>query len=213
MRNLSLIIILLAISFNCYADRLFIFNSPGYNAADPALIAAITAQGHTIVENTTTLTLPPGFTTSCNDPANGFDWLCFFGNADYTSLTTDIKNFIDAGGKVFYQYEVTCCTTSSFSVAAILASITGLPITENAHAYIAWSLSADAAYSGTIECCGTFEGNAYKGLDGVPVDNQLQADSTYPSASPAVDSCLNFGVTFSTTDFVGTANKGAFIGL
>src|SRR5690348_7275319 len=99
-----------AIILNCLADRIYIMDSPGYDTAEPQLIAAIAANGHTIVVNNTTLnTLPAGFTSTCVDPVNGFDWLCFFGTDNFAPLLPQIQSFINVGGKVFYQYEVTCC--------------------------------------------------------------------------------------------------------
>ena len=136
----------------------------------------------------------------------------FFGDANFSVLSADIQAFIDLGGKVFYQYEVSCCTTSSSSIATILSNITGLSITPNVNAYI--SLGPIPAWEATnISCCVNIYGNAYKGLDGLPLVNQFQATATLGTSAPPISNCLNFGCHFSTTDFTGTANKGGFIGL
>lgn len=211
IRSILLLILGLVLTMNCFADRIYILNSSGYNTAEPQLINAITNNGHTVNSNFAA-TLPVGFTSTCVDPVNGYDWLCFFGNSNFSGLSTQIKTFIDAGGKVFYQYEVSCCTQSASSVATILSNLTGLPITPNSNSHVAFN-GGNAAYTATINCCITFTGGAYKGLDGLPFDNQLQATETLPGATPPITACLNFGCKFATTDFTGTANKGAFIGL
>lgn len=211
------IFLLLSINFfNCYADRIYVMNSSGYNSAEPQLINAIIANGHTVTVDTTTFnTLPPGFTSTCIDPVNGYDWLCFFGNNDFSGLQTQIQTFIDIGGKVFYQYEITCCTTSSSSVAAILSGLTALPITTNSNTFIANSnLAIPGGWSAAnFGCCVNFFGDAYKGLDGLPFTNQLQATSNLNNSSPPISTCLNFGFYFINTDFLGTAKKGAIVGL
>ena len=196
------------------ADRVYIMNSSGYNTCETQLSTAIANNGHTVVVNTVTgtPTLPTGFTSTCIDSVNGYDYLCFFGTANFSSLLTDIQAFIDVGGKVFYQYEVSCCTQASSSVATILSGLTGLGITTNSNSYIA--LASPVGWEAVdINCCVTIKGNAYKGLDGLPVANQLEATANLNSSTPAVSNCTNFGCFFHTTDFVGTANKGGFIGL
>jgi len=181
----------------------------GYNTAETQLVNAIISNGHTVTVNSLPIALPAGFVSTCVDPVNGYDWLCFFGSQDFTSLTTQIKTFIDSGGKVFYQYEVSCCDISTTSVASILSSVTGLTITPNANPYVALG-STTGAYSSNNTCC-TFTGNAYRGLDGVPSLNQLTA--TASTGTPAYTVCPNFGFHFSTTEFVGTAHNGAFCGM
>lgn len=82
-----------------YADRIYIVDGGGYNGAGAELVTAIANNGHTV--DVGAGVIPVGFTTTCNDPVNGYDWLCFFGDFDFTPLTAQIKAFIDAGGKVF----------------------------------------------------------------------------------------------------------------
>jgi gliding motility-associated-like protein len=201
--------------WNCYGDRIYILNSPGYNTAEVQLINEISSNGHSVVVNSTTFTLPAGFTSTCLDPINGYDWLCFFGNNNFTGLFTEIQSFINEGGKVFYQYEITCCTQASASIASILSGLTGLPIVPNSEPYIGMpDLSAGPGwYASNVGCCAFFVGAAYKGLDGLPPTNQLLASSTYAFSSPPVSVCPNFGVYFATTDFIGTAHKGAITGI
>jgi PKD repeat protein len=197
-----------------YADRIYIVNSPGYNTAEPILRAAIAVNGHTIVVDSTNLTtLPAGFTSTCVDPVNGFDWLCFFGTNNFVPMLPQIQAFIDAGGKVFYQYEVSCCTSASLACANVLAGLTGRNIVENIEPYIAIGSAATGGWEANLNCCATFVGNAYKGLDNIPVHNQLQATATIAGAAPPISTCLNFGFFFTTTDFVGTAHQGGITGL
>lgn len=212
-RSLLILFISWVLEFNCYADRIYVMNATGYNTAEPQLINAIISNGHTVIVNNSNLnTLPTGFTTSCIDPINGYDWLCFFGNTNFSGLTTQIQAFVDAGGKVYYQYEISCCVTSSNSISTILSSLTGTSITPNSNPYIAFN-NGNAGFTATnISCCASFIGDAYKGLDGLPLANQIQATSTLSGATPPIGTCLNFGFSFSTTDFAGTANSGAIIG-
>lgn len=211
---MKIILTLLVLCFYSfiYADRIYIIDGGGYNGAGSELVTAITNNGHTV--NLGAGVIPVGFTTTCNDPVNGYDWLCFFGDFDFTPLTAQIKTFIDAGGKVFYQYEVGCCTASSNSVAAILSSVTGLSITPNSNDYIAFSGSGIGGWvADNVSCCVNFIGDAYKGLDGLPVANQIQATANINSSSPAIATCINFGFHFATTDFTGAADKGGMVGL
>lgn len=197
-----------------FADRMYIMNSPGYNTAGAELLAEIGTNGHTMVINNSTFVLPPGFTSTCVDPVNGYDWLCFFGDNDFTGLLPQIQAFIDAGGKVFYQYEVSCCTQSSLSASIIASGLTGLPITENANAYIALDPTAQGGWEATnLSCCAPpFVGNAYKGLDGLPVANQLNATANLNGSTPLIATCTNFGFYFTTTDF-GAPNQGGITGV
>jgi gliding motility-associated-like protein len=197
-----------------FADRIYIMNSAGYNTAGNELITAIIANGHTVFVNPGPFNLPAGFTSTCNDPVNGYDWLCFFGDNDFTPLTAQISAFIDAGGKVYYQYEVSCCMQSANAAAQIASSLTGLPITPNANAYIALDGSAQGGWEATnLGCCApAFVGNAYKGMDGLPVANQLVATANLNGSTPLIGTCTNFGFYFTTTDF-GAPNQGAFVGI
>ena len=200
---------------SCYADRIYIMNSSGYNTAETALVNEIISNGHTVTINNTTFTLPPGFTSTCNDPVNGYDWLCFFGDNDFSGMLPQIQTFIDAGGKVFCQYEVSCCTNSSTAAAAVASGLTGLSITPNFNSYIGLNPSPNIPgwQAANVSCCATFKGNAYKGMDGLPVANQLQATGTLNSGAPPVSTCPNFGFVFTTTDFSSGANHGALVGV
>lgn len=201
--------------FGCYADKIYIMNAPGYNTAEPQLINKIINLGNTVtVENALFTTLPSGFTSTCDDSINGYDWLCFFGNFDFSPLLPQIQFFIDSGGKVFYQYEASCCTVSSSAVSSILSGLTGLSITPNSNNSIAQAGNETPGWEATnMSCCINFTGNGYKGLDGVPLINQWQASSTLNSAAPNTSTCSNVGFLFTTTDFIGTSHKGAIVGL
>jgi gliding motility-associated-like protein len=209
------IVLFVCNSFSAYADRIYMMNAPGYNTAPQQLINAIVANGHTVLVNNTTFnTLPANFTSTCVDPINGYDWLVFFGDNNYTGLSTQIQNFINVGGKVFYQYEVTCCTASSTSAAAIVSTLTGNTITPNINDYIAIDFSGNGGWEATgVNCCMNFIGNAYKGMDGVPANRQFLATANLGGSLPLISVCTNFGFYFTTTDFVGTAHKGGIIGL
>ena len=198
------------LTFNCSADRIYIMNASGYNAAGAELITAITNNGHTVTNNTTTLgSLPVGFTTTCVDPIDGYDWLCFFGNTDFTSLQPDIQAFIDLGGKVFYQYEVSCCIASATSAASVVSGLTGLAITPNPESYIAIGNASDPAWE-SVGCCVTITGNAYRCFDGLPINNQLLA--TGGLGLPSYTTCPNFGFMFSSAEFSSGQNRGGIIG-
>ncbi|HKR06519.1 MAG TPA: T9SS type A sorting domain-containing protein, partial [Bacteroidia bacterium] len=202
-------------SFNLYADRIYIMPGLGYNQADSAIINAIINNGHTVVVGaTTSTTLPPNFTSACNDPVNGYHWLCLFGDMNYVGLQTQIKAFIDAGSKVYVQHEVSCCTVASAGAASIAAFITGLPIMENGNPYIALSTTMPPGWeSGSPGECGYFAGNAYKCMDNVPAAKQLKATADLNGGAPSYTICENFGMFFSTIDFTGTAHNGAFVAI
>ena len=100
-KRICIFLIFFSAAMNSFADRIYIMNSFGYNTAGAELIAEITSNGHTITTNTGPFTLPPGFTSTCVDPVNGYDWLCFFGDNDFTPLIPQIQAFIDAGVGIF----------------------------------------------------------------------------------------------------------------
>lgn len=185
-----LLSIFLLFAVSSYADRIFVINTAGYTAAGPEIIAAMQANGHTVTNNTSG-SFPNTITSRCIDPVNGYDWVCFFGEMDYTIYTTQIKNYIDAGGKVFYQYEVDCCPTSSASVATIASSLTGLTITQNTESHIAFSgVGGGGWVADGVSCCASFQGDAYKGMDGLPAANRLLATANIASSSPAISVAL-----------------------
>jgi hypothetical protein len=203
----------LLITSQTKADRIYILPGTGYDQADPALQNAIASNGHTVVAAlSSSITLPAGFTSTYIDPVNGYDWLCIFGVVDYSGIMTQVKAFIDVGGKVYYQHEVSCCVTSSTGAAAYAASFTGFPIVPNINSYIA--IGTPPAWIGAnIDSCVSIMGNAYKGMDSVPLANQIKATANLGGSSPSITLCENFGMFFSTSDFVGTAHKGAFVSL
>src|SRR4051812_8149049 len=192
----GLLIFVVAVSsvLQARADRIYIFPGTGYNQCDAAISNGISSLGHTVVLALPgVITLPPGFTSACVDPVNGYHWLCFFGVEDYTSLIPQIKTFIDNGGKVFFQYEVVCCSSSSNSVAVIASALTGLSITPDPNSYIALG-SANVPSWESVNLrgsCVTVIGNAYKCLNGLPPANQLNATGTLNSASPPHTTCEN----------------------
>lgn len=209
---LLLVALTFAFSFSIFADRIFIVNAPGYNQADPNILAAIVANGHTVVISPSLSSLPIGFTSTCVDPVSGYDWLCFFGPNDFTSFSADVVAFMATGGKVYCQYEVSCCTASSLGTANILSAATGLSIVTNAADYVALGSASTGGWQAVnLKGCVTFTGNAYKGLDGVPVANQLQATVAIGSATPPISTCLNFGFFF--PDIITPSTVGAICGM
>jgi hypothetical protein len=216
MKVIFLTALLLFINHNLLADKIYIKNSTGYNTAYTHLIDAIISNGHSVtLDNTGSVDLPLNFTSFCNDTVNGFDWLCFFGNANFSTLQVQISDYIASGGKVFYQYEVGCCTNSTLSVSNIISYLTGLNIQPNTNSYIALSNNTSLAgwEATSIGCCVDFYGNAYKGLDGIPALNQLEATSNLNNSTPPISNSSNFGFYFTTTDFTNNINKGAFVGI
>jgi gliding motility-associated-like protein len=210
-RKLLAVFTLLFITFNSNADNIYIMNASGYNHAGAELISAITSNGHTVTENASNLnSLPAGFTTACLDPVNGYDYLCFFGTHDFSPLLPAIQTFIDNGGKVFYQYEVSCCVASATSAAAIMTGLTGMNITPNSNSYIA--LGSGGPGWESVGCCVTMTGNAYRCMDGLPLQNQLLATGGLNNSNPPYTTCEAFGVAFASTDFASGANQGGFIG-
>ncbi len=213
MKFVVAFIFFFSITFEIRADRIYILPGIGYNQAGPDIISAITSLGHTVVAGVAgSTTLPAGFTTACVDPVNGYHWLCLFGVIDYIPLQPQIKAFIDAGGKVYHQHEVTCCTVSTTSVASLASAFTGLTITPNAASFIAnggmpaW----EAVNAGN---CVYMSGAAYKCLDGIPSGHTLNATANLNGSSPPYTDCENFGVYFETTDFIGAAHNGAYVAI
>ncbi|HPI54360.1 MAG TPA: gliding motility-associated C-terminal domain-containing protein [Chitinophagaceae bacterium] len=196
------------------ADRIYIMNSAGYNSAEPGLVAAMTNLGHNVTVNASgAASFPVSFTSRCIDSTNGYDWLCFFGNGSFASLLPQIQAFINVGGKVFYQYEVGCCTVSSADVATVCSGLTGLSITQNANSFLALTIPPPGWTAANLSCCTTFFGAAYKGLDGLPPANQLLVTGAVGSSFPSFTLCPNFGFVFTTNDFVGSAHKGGIVGI
>lgn len=202
-----------AFATHANADRVYIMNTTGYNSADAPLIAAIQSLGHTVdVSAIGAFTLPADFVSTCIDPENGYDWLCFFGDMDRTTLATQVQEFIGDGGKVLLQYEVDCCTTSSISAANIVSAVTGLTVTPNSEPNIAFSgLSELPGWEAeSLLDCIDVTGNAYKCMDGLPTANALMATANLAGATPNISVCGNFGFRFLPGDLPG--NNGGLIG-
>ncbi|MEO8087958.1 MAG: hypothetical protein ABI763_14130, partial [Bacteroidota bacterium] len=196
------------------ADKIYMMNAGGFPSAATEVTNAIIAHGHTLVINNSNFTtLPPAFTSTCIDPVNGYDWLCFFGDYDFSPLLPQIQAYINTGGKVLYQYEITCCVTSSTSCAAIISGLTGLAITPSPIGGMATSSTPPGWESVHSNCCITIYGNAYKCMDGIPAANRLNATSNLNGSMPLITGCENFGFKFTTTDFAGAAHLGAFVGV
>ena len=215
MKSILLCALLLFASlFTMKADRIYLMNSTGYNSAEPGLISAMQNLGHTVTVNAAGASaFPQNFTSRCIDSTNGYDWLCFFGNGSFASLLPQIQAFINVGGKVFYQYEVGCCTVASADVATVLTGLTGLSITPNSNPFLAVAIPPPGWTAANLSCCTTFFGAAYKALDGLPPANQLLVTAGVGSSFPSFTLSPNFGFVFTTNDFVGTAHKGAIVGI
>jgi gliding motility-associated-like protein len=196
------------------ADNIYIMNAPGYNTAQPDLIAAMQSLGHTVTINSTDFaTLPPGFTSYCINPNTGYHWLCFFGELDFSYLAPEVSVFIANGGKVYYNYEVSCCTQSSQGAASMVAAVTGLPVTPSAVDYVAISGGGTYGWEAVIPGCFTIYGNAFKPLDGLPLANQLVATGIGPGAAPDLSSGSNFGFFFTGDDIPGNTLNGSLTGM
>jgi len=196
-----------------HADRVYIMNSTGYNSADPELITAIQSLGHTVVESAIGATaLPANFVSACEDPLNGFHWLCFYGNQDRSSLNAQVQVFLSNGGKVLLQYEVSCCEVASLAAATMVSAYTGLNITPNIDPFIAISGTANVAgwEANAPEDCINIQGNAYKCMDGVPPGNRLVATGILNNATPDYTVCTNFGFIFQPAQLPG--NSGGIVG-
>lgn len=205
--------LLLGTLFSAKADNIYIMNAPGYNEAGPELIAAMEALGHTVTVSTTNLNVFPLISSACVDP-NGYHWLCFFGPYDFSALSPQVGAFIADGGKVYYNYEVSCCTASSQGAASMISAITGLPVTVNATDAIGSSgLPTGGGWIANLGGCIDIIGAAYKGLDGLPVANQLQADAVINGAIPDVSVCENFGYFFTGADIPGNTLNGSITGM
>jgi len=210
----------LFITFFSFGQRMYLVNSPGYNKADSILINAIANNGYTIdINDSLPYLIPSNFTSSCKDSVNGYEWLCFFGDYNYSGLLTQIESFIYDGGKVYYQYEVNCCDISSASVANLLSGLTGLTIVPDTNVWIALTSSGTGSgigYEASVysECDTlTVFGAAYKGLNGVPTQNQFTATENISNSLPSVTVCSNFGFKFSSMDFIDSKANGSIVGI
>ncbi len=196
------------------ADRIYILNGDGYNRAQASLITAIRLIGHTVYNDSTNVpALPSGFKTRCEDSVNGYDWLLIFTNKSITTLHNTIKTFIKNGGKVYIQYEVTCCNASSQAAADLVSAVVGLSISTNSNPYIALGRSPGWFVANFSCCFDTIYGHAYKGLDGVPPQNQFNASREISPATPPVSACTNFGFQFRGYEFTDNSYLGAIVGM
>jgi gliding motility-associated-like protein len=211
LKRLLLLLFALATGMVMRADNIYIMNAPGYNIAGAELIDAMESLGHTVTVNSDTWQVYPDISSACVDP-NGYHWLCFFGEYDFSYMWPDVLSFVADGGKVYYNYEVTCCTQSAIGAAAMVANITGLPVTVNANDYIAFG-GGSGGWIANLSGCIDVTGAAYKGLDGLPVANQLQADAVINGASPDVSVCPNFGYFFTGAEIPGNTLNGSITGM
>ncbi len=205
-------LLLFASTSMAQGERIYIMNAPGYNMADPPLITAIESLGHTVdVSALGAIELPEAFTSACVDPEHGYHWLCFFGSQDQTALIPQVQDFINAGGKVLLQYEVSCCVTASQNAAEMASAFTGLTITPNIADYIslAGGLPGWEAHGSTG--CLNLTGAAYKCMDGIPPGNALNATGDLNNAQPSFTTCTNFGFAFGPDDL--PEESGGVLGL
>ena len=170
--------------------------------------------GHTVVvASSSATTLPGGFQSSYENATSGYDWLCLFGYVDYSGIEDEIINFIYAGGKVFYQYEMYASSVNS-NVASLASALTGLTITVNSTTEIASLISNTQGWKGdNVGGCITLYGNGYRAMDGVPLENRLLATSNLNSSSPSYTVNPAFGFVFTGADFPAGDNIGALVAL
>ncbi len=193
-------------------ERIYIMNGLGYNQADQPLIDAIVSLGHTVdVSAPGATSLPSGFLSTCLDPENGYHWLCFFGSQNYTALIPGTQAFIDAGGKVLLQYEVSCCVIASQNAATMASAFTGLTIAPGFDDYIAHGGGIDGWECVSPDGCFDIAGSAYKCMNGIPAENALIATANLNGSLPLISQCPNFGFVFAPEDLPG--GSGGLVGL
>lgn len=213
IKKIAFLIILIISVSKVNADKIYILNNVNNLLATPEIVNAIIQNGHFVTINNNT-NLPPNFTSRCIDPVNGYDWLCLFADKDYSALAQQISNYIDVGGKVFIQYDCnpTYCLNGT---ANIISHILNKNIYPNPIGCIAYNtLNEEGGWtSESIKCCINMRGNAYTGMVGIPLSNQLKASRTLPNGSPTINTCLDFGFVLATHDFPSSSKKGGIIGL
>ncbi len=204
--------LLLACPRVAQGERIYIMNGLGYNQADQPLIDAIVSLGHTVdLSAPNATTLPSGFQSTCLDQENGYHWLCFFGNQDFTPLIAQVQAFVLAGGKVLLQYEVDCCPIASQSAAEIATAVTGLNILPNSADYMAAGLGVPGWEAIAPARCLNITGNAYKCMDGIPAGRSLNATANLNGSEPSWTECPNFGFVFQPDDLPGIS--GGIVGI
>ena len=106
-----------------FAERVFVNNvgPSDFSAIRGNMISQLQADGHTVtVSNDPTINVQH---TSI-DPVNGFDWVLIGGNGDRTPSIANLRGFLGAGGYLYLQTEVSCCTGSAINAEAILRNVT-----------------------------------------------------------------------------------------
>lgn len=217
MKNFILvgIFIIQALFQSLHAEKIYVlfwkYDSTSYtDFCEHSIIDKIKTNGHTVTINYNPNSFPTVFHSTCYDPINGFDWLCMFGNYNYQSIFPQIQSFINEGGKVFCNYDINRDQAyDGFSI--ITTKLTGNYIVPNINYSIADIASFNPGWMAELGCINIF-GIAYKGMDGIPTKNQLQATKTLNGATPEISLCLNFGFVFSTSDFIGNKKMGGIIG-
>ncbi len=218
--RLVLMTIFLGLSKVAFSERLYIITGDdNYIRLSDEIAEVIISLGNEItVDTSNTGILPSGFASTCEDPENGYDWLCFFGNRDYTSYLPSIESFINSGGKVYYQYEVSCCFEASGSISSIATHLTGNLITgettpDQSAYFLQVGFEGWVWKSEGLQCCANVYGGAYKCLDGIPSKNQLQATGQIPEAESPLEICPNFGFYFTGDELITPTTLGGIVGV
>ncbi len=165
-----------------YGD--FPFNMLNYN-----VVAKLTEEGYSVTE---TSSLPGSIVSAATDPVNGYTAVLIGGDIPGSGISSTLSTYLNDGGKVFLNGEITCCEIASAGVVAnINAIVPGSSVSQ---------LPNTLSCTGSPGNCGkgyvstyagyTVIGNAYRPLHGVPEANQVNTSfcgNGYPeNATPTV---------------------------
>ena len=156
----ALLVFISICSFQVNAQTLYVVNGTGYTTFYPELQTAIESNGYTVTVGTTLPATP-----------SDYDYIALFGNVDRSSLETQLQTYVNGGGNLFIQYEISCCTPTQGSVASIASTITGLNITVGNDVFAPDPYTISDPFG---EGCGNDWGGAlFHNLNGIPAANGI----------------------------------------
>lgn len=198
IRKMMAALILLVGVGTAQADNILLLNSGGWNGVPPNLPALLTGWGHTA----TVVTTQPASIESTAQSASGYDQVWFFGRFDTAgwnaaSLQTILTTYLNNGGAVFVQSEVSCCNAAASFAQDLMNAVVSPSVlqggaTSIVHAVVVGGTGTTAVsaalgnrYAGSMMCTGTYTTAAFRDTENVLPDYQLV---TYPSSGgvPAV---------------------------